>query len=635
MQSRPHHSCVEVKYLGDFGRAQLLPQSQLQEFSIGIGKGSERLGDAVEPFVISDHGQLRHMASEPSHDRKLSSLATAVIVQNVGCDRVQPRKRLGIAWNVVEPSPSDHKCFGAHIRGILGVRRTAQDIPEHRRRPPLVQLPELLFPLGFTVGHQNRARPPRQRCVHIPLCPATATPSPEITNFFQTRHHRPPGSVNCNEPPLDHSRPGSGSRRHQISARQLRSVAARRRRSTSRTARRLAAGITAILVLATSCADFSNEPVAFTDKPTLTAAEPTPIDPDRPSGPRASESESSPGSTPEPSGSEPPADPCKPSDAAIIAACLDTPWGLAVLPNGTSAVVGERKTGRLLVVSAPTPGSEQPDPVEIAKIPDLDSTGGGGLLGVALSPSYAEDGLIYLYVTTATDNRILRMAMDDKPKAIFTGIPKGDEHNGGRIAFGIDGFLYIATGDAGDPQTAADPKSLSGKILRIDEFGNPVGDDETDKAKQSPVFAFGLTDPTGLCLLPTGRIGVIEPAKAADVLIQVTSGADLQREDGLWSFPHADGGAVDCASDQAVITATSLDGKLATSLTLTETGAFKGQPEVLLEDEYGRLLTAATGSEGLTWMTTSNKDGKGEPTESDDLVIVVPNTSGEQGGGVD
>jgi len=400
--------------------------------------------------------------------------------------------------------------------------------------------------------------------------------------------------------------------------------------------RRLLAGGIGLLLLLTSCADFSEEPVAFTDKPTLSAAEPTPVDPERLPGSVAPSSDVPPPSSGS-SGSETTEapDPCVPDDPAVVAACLDAPWGLAVLPNGTSALVGERKTGKVLSVTAAVAGSPWAPPKEVATIKDVDSSGDGGLLGIALSPSYAEDSQVYLYVTTATDNRILRMAPGDTPKAIFTGIPKGKTHNGGRIVFGVDGSLYIATGDAGDPGDAADPASLAGKILRIDEFGNAVGDDKSTAKKQSPVYAHGLSDPTGLCVLPTGDVGVVEAKKSADVLVPVAVGADLSTAKGLWSYPHSAGGAVDCAAVQGTITTTSLDGQAATSITLTESGAFKGEPTVQLKDTYGRLLTATPGAEQLIWMTTSNKDGSGKPVPADDRVIVMPQSDVSGGGGVD
>ena len=144
----------------------------------------------------------------------------------------------------------------------------------------------------------------------------------------------------------------------------------------------------------------------------------------------------------------------------MIAACLTAPTGLAPLPDGTSALVGERTTGRILKVAAGT------KPVVVTTISGIDAKGGGGLLGVAVSPSYVEDGLIYAYVTTSTDNRVIRIAPGDVPKPILTGIPKGPSNNGGGLAFTPDGVLYIGTGNAGSPAKAANPASLAGKLLR-------------------------------------------------------------------------------------------------------------------------------------------------------------------------
>ena len=85
------------------------------------------------------------------------------------------------------------------------------------------------------------------------------------------------------------------------------------------------------------------------------------------------------------------------------------------------------------------------------------------------------------------------------PKAIFTGIPRGATHNGGRIAFAADRSLYVGTGDTGVPALAVDPTSLAGKVLRLDEFGKPA---ESNPTPDSAVYASGFTQVTGMC--PTG-----------------------------------------------------------------------------------------------------------------------------------
>ena len=166
-----------------------------------------------------------------------------------------------------------------------------------------------------------------------------------------------------------------------------------------------------LVVLTAGCADFSSEASTFTVQPTLTAKAAVP----ETSQPPASQSPPPSGSAgADPSGSVPPPDPCAPTDAAVIATCLSAPWGLAPLPDGESALVGERTTGRILQVAA---GKE---PALVAQIDGVDSSGDGGLLGIALSPSYDEDGLIYVYVTTAEG----QSDRADRPRRH----PEGDFH---------------------------------------------------------------------------------------------------------------------------------------------------------------------------------------------------------------
>lgn len=152
----------------------------------------------------------------------------------------------------------------------------------------------------------------------------------------------------------------------------------------------------------------------------------------------------------------------------LVAEGIEVPWGLAFLPDG-DALVAERDTGRVLRV---TPG-ETPRPVY--EVPGVTPSGEGGLLGLAVSPTFATDDLVYAYVTAAADNRIVSFRLDGgAPKVVFEGIAKAGFHNGGRIAFGPDGLLYVGTGDAGVTSRAQEPASPNGKILRLTVAGAPA-----------------------------------------------------------------------------------------------------------------------------------------------------------------
>lgn len=395
--------------------------------------------------------------------------------------------------------------------------------------------------------------------------------------------------------------------------------------------RRRAAAALGLLVVATlaACGNFSSSAQTFTAQPSLTAPLVTPVIPRRyadssppPStSPSSSAKATSKSSTPRP-------DPCVPTDPAVIAACLSAPWGLTPLPDGISALVGERTTGRILKIAP------RAKPITITTVTGIDARGDGGLLGIAVSPSFSEDGLIYAYITTATDNRVIRIASGDKPKAILTGIPKGAKHNGGAIAFTAQGVLYVGTGDAGAAPDKAGT-SLAGKLLRVDEFGKPAGGNPKES---SPIFSSGFTQVTGLCILPTGVMAAVDHRQAADVLLSARSGRNystLKSGDAIWTWKASEGGASDCATSSGVLANTSLAAQHLAGIAMSAAGTFNGSPRVLLGNKYGRLLTVVEGAKNSLWMTTSNKDGHGKPVAADDRVIVLPDAGGAGGDGPD
>ena len=316
--------------------------------------------------------------------------------------------------------------------------------------------------------------------------------------------------------------------------------------------------------------------------------------------------------------------PGSPGDMNVVATGLRLPRGLVVLPDGT-ALVGERSTGRILSVQ-PRHGA----PVrQVMQIAGLDTHGDGGLLDLALSPAYRDDNLVFAYVSTRIDNRVIRFQVGHRPTAVLTGIPHGTVHNGGRLAFGPDGLLYVGTGDAGHSAWAADPHSLAGKVLRITAFGRPAAGNPD---RSSPVFSRGHRDVTGLCLDSGGRLTEVEPGTAADEVNQVGAGRDYgwPRVSGTAGRPGltdpvrtltpATGDPGGCAILERGLFVTALRGARLWALPLDGQGK-PGRPIGLLAATYGRLRTVVAAPDGALWLTTSNRDGAGRPIPADDRVI--------------
>ncbi|MDT0277278.1 PQQ-dependent sugar dehydrogenase [Blastococcus goldschmidtiae] len=309
-----------------------------------------------------------------------------------------------------------------------------------------------------------------------------------------------------------------------------------------------------------------------------------------------------------------PAEPGAEQDAGdpnVVATGLAVPTGLALLPDGT-AVVGERDTGRILQVFP-----DRSPARELMTVPGVDTAGDGGLLGLAVSPTYAEDGLLYAYLSTALDNRVVRFPIGGTPNAVLTGIPRGEVHNGGGLAFGIDGTLYVGTGDIGNPALATDPLSLAGKVLRIDVFGGPVG--------AGPVFTSGHRDVTAVCLGAEDRVFAADAAReGADELNALVEGGDYTGATGaVVEIPPGEDGLGGCAVLGDAVFLGALDGQRVHAVPVDEANMVAGELEEFLGGEYGRLRTVVADAQGALWITTSNRDGVGTPAEDDDKVLRI------------
>ncbi|MDN5760289.1 MAG: PQQ-dependent sugar dehydrogenase [Tomitella sp.] len=333
------------------------------------------------------------------------------------------------------------------------------------------------------------------------------------------------------------------------------------------------------------------------------------VDPDVP-GPQ----DRTPPDTPPPDQSEPapaPNGPCVDPDPAVIATCLDSTGAMVMLPDGQTALVAERTTGRIMRV--PSEG----DATEFAAVP-VDAAGDGGLTGLALSPTFAEDQLVYAYVTTPSDNRVVRIAPGDAPKPILTGIPRGDTGNGGDLIFTAPDQLTVLTGDNGNSGAAADPGKLAGKLLRI---RNPAPD-----SHDPTVVASGLGRAGGLCLDPkSGSLWITDRAPTMDRLQRLSPGGSTPTL--VWSWTDRPGVGGCSAAGGTVVTA--LDGgKSVAALTVSpDSGAATGDPVLLGTDKYGHYGATALDANGAIWASTVNKTSGGA-VATDDRVVIIPFSGG-------
>jgi glucose/arabinose dehydrogenase len=317
-----------------------------------------------------------------------------------------------------------------------------------------------------------------------------------------------------------------------------------------------------------------------------------------------------------------------PAGAKTIATGLHVPWGLAFEPSG-DALVSERTTGDIKRIPVGG-GSAQ----TVMHLPDVDTEAGeGGLLGIALSPDYARDGLVYAYYTTDRDNRIVRFTLGGDVEPVVTGIAAGSIHDGGRIAFGPDGKLYAGTGETGNGSLAQDLRSLNGKILRMDPDGSAPDD---NPFPGSLVWTYGHRNVQGLAWDRGGRLWATEFGQnEVDEVNLIRPGRNYgwpevegegDTDGGRFTNPLVTWSTGDASPSGAAVAGgalyvAALRGEALWRVPLR--GDSTGEPERLLDGRYGRLRTVALAPDGSLWVATSNRDGRGSPREGDDRIVRV------------
>lgn len=321
---------------------------------------------------------------------------------------------------------------------------------------------------------------------------------------------------------------------------------------------------------------------------------------------------------------------------SVVAKNLSVPWAIAFLPTSSNQKSKDRRilvterAGKIKIV-------DNDNIFEIAEI-NVNLDGEGGLHGIALDPEFESNSYVYIYYTAFSDtndsiNRVSRYKFTDNSlideTVILDNIPGARNHNGGRIKFGPNGYLYITTGDATQSSNSQNTSSLAGKILRVDRDGIPA----LDNPFNNSIYSYGHRNPQGITWDESGQMYSTEHGNSA------TDEFNMIEIGNNYGWPIIVGNEIGDGMQTPIIQSGSttwapsglayIDGKFYFG-GLRGNALFRieriGDEFILTEHfkgEFGRIREVIKGPDNMLYITTSNRDSRGIPSENDDRILRI------------